>query len=69
MVVYDKLEVTPEGEAFRVAVDGLAFRGDPGTVRFGDVGFRIKPQADGNYAIDDLTVPSARSRAGRRTTR
>jgi len=58
VIVYDKLEVTPEGEAFRVAVDGLAFRSDPDSLRFGDVGFRLKPQADGNYAIDDLTVPS-----------
>ena len=58
VIVYDKLEVTPEGEAFRVAVDGLAFRSEPDTLRFGDVGFRLKPQADGNYAIDDLTVPS-----------
>src|SRR5262249_32583251 len=58
VIVYDKLEVTAEGEAFRVAVDGLAFRGAPDRLPLGDVGFRIKPQADGNYAIDDLTVPS-----------
>jgi hypothetical protein len=58
VIVYDKLEVTPDGDAFRVMVNGLAFRSDPDTVLFGDVGFRIKPDADGNYAVDDLSLPT-----------
>jgi hypothetical protein len=57
-IVYDKLDVTPEGDAFRVTLGGLAFKADADTLPFGDVAFRIKPDADGNYAIDDLSVPT-----------
>jgi hypothetical protein len=58
VIVYDKLSVAPEGDAFRVKVDGLAFRMEPETLPFGDVAFRLKPDAEGNYAIDDLSVPT-----------
>ena len=50
--------MTPDGDAFpRVTLSGLAFKADPDTLLFGDVAFRIKPDADGNHAIDDLSCP------------
>ncbi|MFO1059066.1 MAG: hypothetical protein U1E53_19120 [Dongiaceae bacterium] len=58
-LVYREVETKPEGDALRVAIDDLAVQAEAsGPVPLGTVTFRLKGRDDGNYDIDDVTLPA-----------
>ena len=58
LLVFRRVDVEPEGKAFRVTIDRLGVRLEPDIWTLGTFGFRITPRVDGDYDIDDLTAPA-----------
>jgi hypothetical protein len=58
VLLWRTVEVKPEGEALRVALDDLALRLDEeDPVPLGTATFRVAEGGDGVYQLDDLTLP------------
>lgn len=58
-LLYRAVEVTPDGDGLRVAIDDIAVRaGDADPLPLGTVTFRLTGRDDGTYDIDDVTLPA-----------
>jgi hypothetical protein len=58
VLLYRAVEVTPDGDGLRVAVDDLAVKADDeDPVKLGTVTFRLTGRDDGTYDVGDLTLP------------
>jgi hypothetical protein len=58
VILYRAVEVKPDGDGLRVAVDDIAVRAaDEDPMQLGTVTFRLKGRDDGTFDVDDLTLP------------